>query len=181
MDVRHRERELEEVVESPAAGAKKPDESHRPENVNAHLLSLQRNYGNAAVAGVVQRKPKDRPASTDAPGHKGKKAPPKKEPEQVDYAPKEHHYRYGDWTDAALTERASEAFGQNAKSSWSFAAELYEEYWFRHQTYKPAAMSLVRVYGTLGDDKRVEFWQKVQDGKFKPGQPKTEDQSDKAF
>ncbi|HEY4348883.1 MAG TPA: hypothetical protein VGM80_14970 [Gaiellaceae bacterium] len=34
-----------------------------------HLLGLQQRVGNAAVARLVQRAPKDRPASTDAPGH----------------------------------------------------------------------------------------------------------------
>ncbi|MEA3077443.1 MAG: hypothetical protein QOF60_2351 [Actinomycetota bacterium] len=179
METRPREREVEEVVDAPLPGAKTSTEPDRPSTVSGHLLSLQRNYGNAAVTGVVQRK--ERPASTDAPGAKGKKATKKKEPEQTNYAPTEHHPRYGDWTDEALSTRASEAFDQNAKSSWYFAAELYEEYWFRHKEYKPAAMSLWRVYKKIGDKPREDFWVKVQNGEIKPGKPKTEDMSDKAF
>jgi hypothetical protein len=181
MDIRHPERDLEDVVEAPAPGAKKPDESHRPENVNAHLLSLQRSYGNAAVAGVVQRKPRDRPASTDAPGYKGKKvAPPKKEPEQEDYSKEAHHPKYADWTDENLSVRAKSELDQNAKNSWYFAAELYEEYWFRHQN-RGAAMGPWRAYKKIGDTKREEFWLKVMNGAIKPGQPKQEDMSDKSF
>ncbi len=47
------------------------------------ILGLQRAYGNAAVARVVQRAPRDRPATTDAPGahhdagHHGKEGPKK--------------------------------------------------------------------------------------------------------
>ena len=48
-----------------------------------YLLDLQRRFGNSAVTTLVQRAPKDRPATTDAPGRRApkggsKKAPPKK-------------------------------------------------------------------------------------------------------
>lgn len=50
-----------------------------------YLLDLQRRFGNAAVTTLVQRAPKDRPATTDAPGRRrkpkkdgSKKEPPKK-------------------------------------------------------------------------------------------------------
>ena len=43
------------------------------------ILDLQQSWGNAAVARLVQRAPKDRPASTDAPGYK---KPPKKGPDR---------------------------------------------------------------------------------------------------
>lgn len=57
-----------------------------PEGREDYLLDLQRRFGNAAVTTLVQRAPKDRPASTDAPGRRPKpkkgrgttKAPPKK-------------------------------------------------------------------------------------------------------
>jgi hypothetical protein len=46
----------------------------RPED---DLLDLQRLAGNEAVANLVQRAPRDRPASTDAPGARRKKPPAK--------------------------------------------------------------------------------------------------------
>ena len=49
------------------------------EHPREHLLALQRNSGNAAVSSLVQRAPKDGPASTDAPGHAPHKPAPKKE------------------------------------------------------------------------------------------------------
>jgi hypothetical protein len=49
------------------------------EQPREQLLALQRNSGNAAVSSLVQRAPKDRPASTDAPGHTPHKPAPKKE------------------------------------------------------------------------------------------------------
>jgi hypothetical protein len=49
----------------------------RPED---DLLDLQRLAGNEAVAHLVQRAPRDRPASTDAPGARRKKPPKGKGP-----------------------------------------------------------------------------------------------------
>jgi hypothetical protein len=47
----------------------------------AELLDLQRRAGNAAVTTMVQRDPKDRPASTDNPG--AKKKPAKEAPRKA--------------------------------------------------------------------------------------------------
>jgi hypothetical protein len=77
-----------------------PEHAHRPaskrtsqardgssaEGREDYLLDLQRRFGNAAVTTLVQRAPRNRPASTDAPGRRPKpkkrggstKAPPKK-------------------------------------------------------------------------------------------------------
>ena len=61
-----------------ANGATRERAQRAPEPQN-QLLDLQQQYGNAAVTRLVQRTPKDRPASTDAPGHHDK-APAKKAP-----------------------------------------------------------------------------------------------------
>lgn len=61
-------------------------DSSSAEGRDDYLLDLQRRFGNAAVTTLVQRAPRDRPASTDAPGRSRKpkkrggstKAPPKK-------------------------------------------------------------------------------------------------------
>ena len=56
-----------------------------PEQPQHRLLGLQRQVGNAAVSRILQRTPRDRPASTDAPWaskhHRSKPAPAKKAPD----------------------------------------------------------------------------------------------------
>jgi hypothetical protein len=66
----------EELPRSQAVRTKKAEVQRATEE--PELLKLQRSSGNGAVALMVQR---DRAASTDAPGAKHKKAPPKKKAE----------------------------------------------------------------------------------------------------
>lgn len=152
-------------------------------NVHDHVLNLQRDYGNAAVTGVVvQRRPKA--ASTDAPGYKKKKpAPPaKKAAEPTDYAPTAPNPKFSTWDNAALSERASHESEATAKNSLFFAAELYEEYWFRTKA-RQVGIYLGKIYRKVGDEKRAAYWTGVATGSIKPGEKKAadEDMSDKAF
>ena len=139
------------------------------------MFALQRAWGNAAVTAAVQRK--DRPASTDAPGHHDS---PKTEPPAEDYAPTAPNPKFSDWTDEALTSRAGAELDSSVKNSWYFAADLYEEYWFRHKG-QGAAVGPYRAYKKLGDDKREHFWLRVMQGTIKPGEKKAEDQTGKEF
>lgn len=151
-------------------------------SLESHVLGLQRSHGNRAVGTlIVQRAPRDRPASTDAPWVKKGKKPGKKPPEAVDYAPTERNPKFADWSDSSLTERARQESDSNVKNSLYFAAELYEEYWFRRKD-RGGAMLLSRVYAKLGDSKRQEFWMGVAQGTIKPGQKSADDDlSDKQF
>jgi hypothetical protein len=54
-----------------------------PDEPRHQLLGLQRQVGNAAVARLIQRAPKDRPASTDAPWASKKPKAPTKKPEDI--------------------------------------------------------------------------------------------------
>ena len=54
-----------------------------PEQPQHAVLGLQRQVGNAAVARILQRTPKDRPASTDAPWIKKGRPPAKKPAKKV--------------------------------------------------------------------------------------------------
>lgn len=152
--------------------------------LETHVLGLQRSHGNRAVGTLlVQRRPKDRPASTDAPWvSKGKKPPAKKkEPTPEDYAPTERNPKFAEWSDSSLSERARQESDSNVKNSLYYAAELYEEYWFRRKD-RGAAMLLSRVYGKLGDTKRQDFWMGVAQGRIVPGRKSAdEDMSDKQF
>lgn len=149
----------------------------RAGNVHDHLLDLQQSHGNTAVAGVVQRR--ERAASTDAPGAR-KKQPPKKEAAPTSYAPTEANPKFSSWATPDLSARAAQESQSTVKNSLYFAAELYEEYWFRTKD-RGVAMNLYRVYKQLGDGPRTEFWLGVANGSIKPGQPASEDMSDKEF
>jgi hypothetical protein len=65
----------EEAPRSAAAKARNANVQRSADEAEPELLKLQRSSGNGAVTQLVQR---DRAASTDAPGAKKKKAPPKK-------------------------------------------------------------------------------------------------------
>jgi hypothetical protein len=145
------------------------------------MFSLQRDYGNAAVANVVQRR--ERPQSTDAPktGPPPKKPPsPKAAPPPEDFAPTSANPKYGDWTDEALSTRAGNELDSTVKNSWSWAAELYEELWFRHKT-RALATGPWRAYKKIGDAKREKFWEGVMLGAIKPGEKQPESQAGKEF
>jgi hypothetical protein len=181
LEGRGRGRDHDELQEgkrpNPANAGGADDRSHG--NVSDHLLSLQRDYGNEAVTTVVQRRPQA--ASTDAPGHHSSRSK-KKEAPQEDFAPTEPNPKFNGWTDAELTGHAADAEKGDVKNGLYYAAELYEEYWFRHKDNGRAiAMSIWRVYKKLPEPKREAFWLGVFQGKIKPGQSSSEDLSDKSF
>lgn len=153
-------------------------------NVGDHLLSLQQTHGNRAVTTMVQRKPRERPASTDAPNAKKKKKAVPKAPGIQNLAPTSPNPKFSDWKDSDLTARARQESESTVKNSLYFATELYEEAWFRTKNKadsKTVAMFLVRVYNKLGDAKASAFWELVHTGKFDPRAPVKEDMSDKQF
>jgi hypothetical protein len=75
----------EEASRQRAAAVSRARARPEQEEPHAHLLDLQRQFGNTAVTRLVQRAPHDRPASTDAPGakHPGH-APAKPAPKKVE-------------------------------------------------------------------------------------------------
>jgi hypothetical protein len=149
-------------------------------SLHDHVLGLQRDYGNGAVTGVVQRK-KDRPASTDAPGAKPRKPSPKA-PAIENLAPTAPNPKFSSWATSDLADRARSEMSSDVKNSLYFAAELLEEYWFRRPGDSRAiAMNIWRVYKKLGDDKSTKFWELVYTGQFDPRKPVEEDMSDKEF
>lgn len=143
--------------------------SERSSGLQSHVLSLQRTFGNTAVRTLlIQRR--ERPQSTDAP--RSKKT--KKTIEPDDYAPKEGNPKFASWETSALAERGASEADSTVKNSWYFAAELYEEYWFRTKQ-RAAGEYLARVYKKLADAKRESFWRGVALGTIKPGQKKSAD------
>jgi hypothetical protein len=155
-------------------------DSGGPGNVSDHLLSLQRDYGNEAVTTVVQRR--GGAASTDAPGHHVKSRA-KHEAPQEDFAPTEPNPKFAGMSDAELTGHADDYSKGATKNGLYYAAELLEEYWFRHKDSagRAIAMNIWRVYKQLPEPKREAFWLGVFQGRIKPGQASSEDLSDKSF
>ncbi len=165
-----------------AAPARTPD---GPQSLNDHVLSMQRDYGNTAVSGmVVQRKPRkqdpNRPQSTDikdttgykAP-KKGKAAPKPKGPEM--FWPTEPHVTYGEkyekghekagqykYSELDLRSRGGQSSGSdNTNSNWLAVGMLEEA--FRRRPALDISVSIYRSYAKLkGEEKRAEFWKQVQ-------------------
>jgi hypothetical protein len=177
-----RERERDEVHESPAPTPEAKKAEPARQGVRERLLSLQRSHGNAAVTVAVQRR--ETAASTDAPGYKApkKKAPPKKEAAAEDYAPTARDPGLANWELSALSTEGMKFASMDGagKNELSRATELLEEYWFRSKD-RGGAMQIARVYQKLHDDKRYAFWMGVSNGSIKPGVKPAEDMSDKAF
>jgi hypothetical protein len=156
-------------------------------NVREHLLQLQRDYGNTAVTtAVVQRRHgHSAAASTDAPGAKPAPAPAQEE-DFGDFAPKEHN-KFQSWSTSDLSERAASEMDSDVKNSWYFAADLWEERWFRcisKGDSRAVALNLYRTYKKLGDDARTKFWLAVLQDKIdpRPNAPaKAEDMTGKEF
>ena len=151
-------------------------------NVHDHVLHLQRDFGNAAVTGVVvQRRPKA--ASTDAPGYK-KKAPVKKKAEPVveDFRPKtgSKEYTPSKWPDERiegwLKDHEADAKGLDLKSMGAMREELY----YRHPDWR-RGLDLYRIFNRIGDKKKADFWLAWFNSKGHLLDAKPEDMSDKAF
>ena len=126
----------------------------RPTSKNArdHLLTLQREYGNTAVAGmVVQRKG-------------GKKAP-----KQESYFP--------EW-DPTITSEPGE-LKQSANSLLASpepdrirkGIHWYEQAYLREtddRARRGDAFVIFRAYEKVGEAKRADWWKKVQSGEIDP-------------
>jgi hypothetical protein len=179
MGKRRVERGARRADEREAVGAAQPTVVGRG-NVADHVLNLQREYGNSAVTTMVQRAPKSRAASTDAPGSKKGKDKGKKGPAQVNYAPTSLHYN------GTLDQQRSAAddywHGKNGKSmDLEKAAKYMEDVWLLTEGDGPAravALNVSRIWKEWSEPKRADFWMKVHTGEIKP---KVEDLSDKHF
>ena len=137
-------------------------------NLSNHVLSLQRDYGNAAVTTVVQRKGgTSKAASTDAPGAKKKG----KAAAKADYAPKEPGEATAGRTAPWLINQ-----GNSYLKSWAdaktpegkkMAFKQAERYYLGAMWIDPSPMNaqyLVKFYRTVGGDKdpKYLYWLEVQ-------------------
>lgn len=151
-------------------------------NVTDHVLGLQRDYGNAAVTTVVQRK--ERPQSTDAPWVK-KKPKPKpgkvtKEPVIEDLRPKSADKEYSTWEDARL-EGWIKDHGETAKGSTAKQiAQMWEELYWRKPNWM-MGLNISRAWKKVPDDKKAKFWLDWFNSKGKLLDPKPESQVGKEF
>lgn len=160
-------------------GAAPPTSAHGT-NVADHVLGLQRDYGNNAVTTMVQRAPKSRAASTDAPSAKKGKGRGKKAPVEENYAPTSLHYN------GTLDQQRSAAMdywhGTNGKSmDLEKAAKYMEDAWLLTDADGPAraiALNVSRIWKEWSEPKRAAFWMKVHTGELKP---KVEDMTGKEF
>ena len=145
--------------------------------VQERLLSLKRDYGNAAVATMVQRR--ERPQSTDAPGHRAKKVVQAPAPE--DFAPTGPNPKYAGRDDADLGDHIEDWTKSNVPNMLYEAVEMSEELWWRHhdRASRAYALGVYRLYKQLGDAKRTAFWLGVFQGTITPGAP--ESQAGKEF
>ena len=134
-------------------------DAHRPQGVRDYVLSLQRAYGNAAVTSVLQRKPHDTAASTDAPGHH---APPKKQAER-DYFPTARNYPSWD------ADKLNSWIKDHPDTKEEILA--LEDLWMIGNDRLSVAMQLGRAYGKQGDEKRSPFWYKVSRREIAPKDP----------
>ena len=148
-----------ETVDVPSAVLRTGIDAHR-QSVRDHVLSLQRGYGNNAVISVLQRKPHDTAASTDAPGHK---APPKKQAEP-DYFPTERNYP--SWTADRLRGEVKD-YPDTKEQIFAL-----EDLWMLGGSERLSFDDqLGRSYGKRGDEKRSAFWYKVAHREIKPRDP----------
>ena len=138
-----------------------------------HVQSLQRDYGNAAVTGlVVQRAPKGRKsmaASTDIKDVikiKDKKGPGKKAPVEETFWPTENPKFRGADT-SSVTSGALKWAQMDGKNELSLATEYLEEAYLRTKARMWADL-LYKTYKKLGDKKRSEFWLKVATRQLEP-------------
>ena len=127
-----------------------------------HVLGLQRDYGNAAVTTVVQRK--ERPQSTDAPW--AKKAPkPKpgkaaKEPVIEDFRPKSGSTEYTtskwptDRIEGWIKDHGATATGLDAKG----IARMEDELYFRDPNWQRGINNYRAWNKVKGEEKRAKFW-----------------------
>lgn len=135
-----------------------------------HVLSLQRDYGNAAVTGVVvQRAPKGRKsmaASTDMkdvikikPDKKAGKSA-KKEPAEETFWPTPNA-KFANSDISYLSGEASKWAKLDDKNSLYLTTEFCEELYLRTKALMWADV-LWKTYKKLGDTKREGFWLKVK-------------------
>jgi hypothetical protein len=154
-------------------------------NLSDHVLGLQRDYGNAAVTTVVQRTPKSKAASTDAPWIKKKAPKPSKvskEPVIEDLRPKtgSKEYTTSLWPSERLEgwikDHGATAKGQTAKD----IARMYEELYYRKPNWM-MGLNISRAWKAGGDDKRAKFWMDYFNSKGKLLDPKPESMEGKEF
>ena len=137
--------------------------------MTTQLLSLQREYGNAAVTEVVQRR--ERPQSTDAPQAKGAAKPgkPGKKPVADDFAPKTMGEATKGREPGWLIDQGNK-YLDNAKSAKSPSGEasefhIAESYFLGLMWIDPSPTNtqyLVNLYDASGDKSRKQYWLKVQ-------------------
>ena len=152
-------------------------------SLNDHVLGLQRDYGNAAVGMVVQRRPKA--ASTDAPWvKKAKKAKPSKvapEPVVEDFRPTKPHSQYGEWStpriEGWIKDHGDTATGLDAKGIAQMEDELYR----RNPSWQRAINNYRAWSKVKGEEKRAKFWFDWFHSKGKLLDPKPESMVGKEF
>jgi hypothetical protein len=148
-----------------------------------HVLGLQREYGNAAVTTVVQRR--ERPQSTDAPGAK---KPPKPKPGKVpptpvveDFRPTKPHSVYGKWDTARIEgwikDHGDDAKGLDAKG----IAQMYDELYLRNPNWQRGINNYRAWSKVKGEEKRAKFWLDWFNSKGKLLDPKPESMVGKEF
>ncbi|HUP87425.1 MAG TPA: hypothetical protein VM143_17370 [Acidimicrobiales bacterium] len=158
-------------------------------NLRDHVLSLQRDYGNTAVTGVVvQREPKSKPhrtlgaASTNMkdaikikPAKGGGKGSKKGEKAPESFFPTKPHVTYGEkypptdpdhpneykWDLAQLRSEGSKWAATTDRNENWIAVGMLEEV-FRRAPALELGLPLSRCYRFLGDKTRAAFWVAVQ-------------------
>lgn len=165
-------------------------------SLSNHVLNLQRDYGNAAVTTVVQRKggkagKASKAASTDAPGYKKKKV--EKKAAEADFAPKEmgeatKGREVGWLINQGNTYKAS---GESSKTPAGRKAmfDRAAGYYLGVMWISPTpgnAQYLTNLYKVSGDKARYDYWMKVQTKQIvlpahKAGEEAVEDQTGKEF
>ena len=149
-----------------------------------HVLGLQRDYGNAAVTTVVQRK--ERPQSTDAPWVKKNAKKPKpakvaKEPVIEDFRPTKPHSQYGQWDtpriEGWIKDHGATATGHDAKG----IAQMEDELYLRNPNWQRGINNYRAWSKVKGEEKRAKFWFDWFHSKGKLLDPKPESMVGKEF
>ena len=168
-------RERDPEISGPAGGVALAVRS-KGTSLTDHVLSLQRDYGNAAVTGVVvQRAPKRRKsmaASTDIkdvikikPG-KAAGASAKKAPAEETFWP-EANAKFRGVDTPTVTAGALKWAQVDGKNTQLLASEYAEEAYLRTKARMWADL-LWKIYRKVGDKKRADFWLKVTTRQLEP-------------
>ena len=179
-DRRRRKVDSDEVLESghPVSGRIVARDGSGAGSLGDHALGLQRDYGNSAVTTVVQRAPKERPASTNLrdviksnkPGKKGPK--PKPEPAVEDFRPKGPSNDFPSFWDVPKlrgwiqdSEKTAKAGGNDAKR----IAGAWDQIFWLSKDWS-LGINIGRAWKFAGDETRYKFWVRLANnrGELKP-------------